>query len=143
LSNRKSAKQAIKNTSRATGSLDIYFGEKLRARRMMMVPKVRQQDLGAALGVSFQQVQKYEKGVNRLSAALMVRIAQVLKVDIQYFFDGLPTSVKNYREFKTPVLVDMSPAAHGPRLMTAFLKLKNDKLRGAVADLAQTLARAG
>jgi transcriptional regulator with XRE-family HTH domain len=143
LSNRKSAKQAIKNTSRATGSLDIYFGEKLRARRMMMVPKVRQQDLGTALGVSFQQVQKYEKGVNRLSAALMVRIAQVLKVDVQYFFDGLPTSVKNYREIKTPVLVDMSLAAHGPRLMTAFLKLKNDKLRGAVADLAQTLARAG
>jgi transcriptional regulator with XRE-family HTH domain len=143
LSNRKSAKRAIKNTSRATGSLDIYFGEKLRARRMTMVPKVNQQDLGAALGVSFQQVQKYEKGVNRLSAAMMVRIAQVLKVDVQYFFDGLPTSVKNYRKIKTPVLVDMSLAAHGPRLMTAFLKLKNDKLRGAVADLAQTLARAG
>jgi transcriptional regulator with XRE-family HTH domain len=143
LSNRKSATQAIKNTSRATGSLDIHFGEKLRARRMVMAPKVSQQDLGAALGVSFQQVQKYEKGVNRLSAALMVRIAQVLNVDVRYFFDGLPTSVKNYREIKTPVLVDMSLAAHGPRLMTAFLKLKNDKLRGAVADLAQTLARAG
>jgi DNA-binding transcriptional regulator YiaG len=142
LSNRKSDKQAIKNTSRATGSLDIYFGEKLRARRLMMVPKVSQQDLGAALGVSFQQVQKYEKGVNRLSAAMMVRIAQVLKVDVQYFFDELPTSVKNYREIKTPVLVDMSLAAHGPRLMTAFLKLKNDELRGAVADLAQTLTRA-
>jgi transcriptional regulator with XRE-family HTH domain len=110
---------------------------------MVMAPKVSQQDLGAALGVSFQQVQKYEKGVNRLSAALMVRIAQVLNVDVQYFFDGLPSSVKNYREIKTPVLVDMSLAAHGPRLMTAFLKLKNDKLRGAVADLAQTLARAG
>jgi transcriptional regulator with XRE-family HTH domain len=139
LSNKKTAKR----TSRATGSLDIHFGEKLRARRMMMAPKVSQSELANALGVTFQQIQKYEKGVNRLSAAMMVRIAEVLKVDVQYFFDEIPTGAKNYREIKTPVLVDMSIAAHGPRLMTAFLKLKNDELRGAVADLAQVLARAG
>jgi transcriptional regulator with XRE-family HTH domain len=110
---------------------------------MMMAPKVSQSELANALGVTFQQIQKYEKGVNRLSAAMMVRIAEVLKVDVQYFFDEIPTGAKNYREIKTPVLVDMSIAAHGPRLMTAFLKLKNDELRGAVADLAQVLARAG
>ena len=78
-----------------------------------------------------------------MSAATMVQIAAVLKINVQYFFDELPTGVKNCREIKTPVLVDMSLAAHGPRLMTAFLKLKNDELRGAVADLAQALARAG
>jgi transcriptional regulator with XRE-family HTH domain len=143
LSNRKTAKQAIKHTSRATGSLDIHFGEKLRARRMVMAPKVSQSELANALGVTFQQIQKYEKGVNRLSAAMMVRIAEVLNVDVQYFFDELPTGAKNNREIKTPVLIDMSLAAHGPRLMNAFLKLKNDELRGAVADLAQALARAG
>jgi transcriptional regulator with XRE-family HTH domain len=143
LSKGKTAKQANKNTSRATGSLDILFGEKLRARRMTMVPKVTQAQLADKLGVTFQQVQKYEKGVNRLSAAMMVRIAEVLNVDVQYFFDELPTGAKNNREIKTPVLVDMSIAAHGPRLMNAFLKLKNDELRGAVADLAQALARAG
>ena len=139
MSNRKTAKR----TSRATGSLDIHFGEKLRARRMMMAPKVSQSELANALGVTFQQIQKYEKGVNRLSAAMMVRIAEVLNVDVQYFFDELPTGAKNNREIKTPVLVDMSIAAHGPRLMNVFLKLKNDELRGAVADLAQALARAG
>jgi transcriptional regulator with XRE-family HTH domain len=143
LSKGKTAKQANKNTSRATGSLDILFGDKLRARRMTMVPKVTQAQLADKLGVTFQQVQKYEKGVNRLSAAMMVRIAEVLNVDVQYFFDELPTGAKNNREIKTPVLVDMSIAAHGPRLMNAFLKLKNDALRGAVADLAQALARAG
>ena len=139
MSNKKTAKR----TSRATGSLDIHFGEKLRARRMMMAPKVSQSELANALGVTFQQIQKYEKGVNRLSAAMMVRIAEVLNVDVQYFFDELPTGAKNYREIKTPALVEMSLIAHGPRLMNAFLKLKNDELRGAVADLAQVLARAG
>jgi transcriptional regulator with XRE-family HTH domain len=143
LSNRKSAKQAIKRTSRATGSLDVYFGEKLRARRLMMVPKLSQEELGAALGVTFQQIQKYEKGKNRMSAATMVQIAEVLKVDVQYFFDELPTGAKNAKEIKTPILTEMSLAAHGPRLIDAFLELKTDKLRGAVTDLVQALARAG
>jgi transcriptional regulator with XRE-family HTH domain len=137
------AKRVVKLHSRATGSLDVHFGEKLRARRLMMVPKVSQEDLGAALGVTVQQIQKYEKGRNRMSAATMVQIAAVLKVDVQYFFEELPTGAKNTKEIKTPVLVEMSLAAHGPRLIDAFLRLKTDKLRGAVADLAQALAQAG
>jgi transcriptional regulator with XRE-family HTH domain len=143
LNDRKKAERAVKLHSRATGSLDVHFGEKLRARRLMMVPKVSQEELADALGVTFQQVQKYEKARNRMSAAMMVQIAAVLKVDVQYFFDELPTGVKNTKEIKTPVLVEMSLAAHGPRLIDAFLKLKTDNLRGEIADLAQALARAG
>jgi len=79
-----------------------------------MVPKVTQAQLADKLGVSFQQVQKYEKGVNRLTAAMMVRIAEVLKVDVQYFFDELPTRVKNNGAIKTPVLVEMSLAGSRP-----------------------------
>ena len=120
----------------------MHFAEKLQARRLTMVPKLSQQDIAKALGVSFQQVQKYEAGTNRISAATMVQIAAVLKVDVQYFFDDLPTGAKNTKEIKTPVLVEMSLAAHGPRLIEAFLNLKTDKLRGAIADLAQALARA-
>jgi transcriptional regulator with XRE-family HTH domain len=107
-----------------------------------MMPKLSQDGLAQALGVSFQQVQKYEQGKNRLSAAMMVQIAAALKVDVQYFFDELPTGVKNTKEIKTSALVEMSLAAHGPRLIEAFLNLKTDKLRGAIADLAQVLARA-
>ena len=144
MSIRKTTKPVIKQGGpRSTGSLDAHFGEKLKARRLMMVPKLNQEDLGAAVGITFQQIQKYEKGVNRMSAAMMVRIAAVLNVDVQYFFDELPTGAKNTKEIKTPVLTEMSLAAHGPRLIDAFLKLKTDKLRGAVADLVQVLARTG
>jgi len=108
-----------------------------------MVPKLTQAELADKLNVTFQQIQKYEKGKNRMSAAMMVQIAAVLDVDVQYFFDELPTGAKNTKEIKTPVLTEMSLAAHGPRLIDAFLKLKTDKLRGAVADLVQALARAG
>jgi transcriptional regulator with XRE-family HTH domain len=143
LNNRKPARRVTKPNPRSTGSLDVHFGEKLRARRLMMVPKLSQEELGDALGITFQQVQKYEKGVNRISAATMVQIAAVLRVDVQYFFEELPTGAKNTKEIKTPVLVEMSLAAHGPRLIEAFLDLKTDKLRGIVADLAQGLAQAG
>jgi DNA-binding XRE family transcriptional regulator len=98
LSKRKTVKPVVKpGRPRSTGSLDVYFGEKLRARRLMMVPKVSQEELGAALGITFQQVQKYENGKNRVSAALMVRMAKVLEVDVQYFFDDLPVRRKEYQ----------------------------------------------
>jgi transcriptional regulator with XRE-family HTH domain len=143
LSTRKTAKRVSKPNPRAAGSLDVHFGEKLRARRLMMVPKLTQAELADKLNVTFQQIQKYEKGRNRMSAATMVQIAEVLDVDVQYFFDELPTGVKNTKAIKTPVLTEMSLAAHGPRLIDAFLALRTDKLRGAVADLVQALARAG
>ena len=138
-----SNKRVVKPKPRSTGSLDVHFGKKLKARRRTMMPKLSQDGLAQALGVSFQQVQKYEQGKNRLSAAMMVQIAAALKVDVQYFFEELPSGAKNTKEIKTPVLTEMSLAAHGPRLIDAFLKLKTDKLRGAIADLAQVLARAG
>jgi transcriptional regulator with XRE-family HTH domain len=128
---------------RSVGTLDVHFGEKLRARRLMMDPKVSQDDLGKAVGLTFQQIQKYEKGNNRISAAMMVQIAAVLKVGVQYFFEDLPSNAKNGKEIKTPPLIEMSIVAHGPRLIDAFLNLKSDKLRGAVADLAQVLVREG
>jgi transcriptional regulator with XRE-family HTH domain len=144
LSNRKkAAKAVIAQGPRSTGSLDVHFGEKLKALRRTVVPKLTQEELAKALGLSFQQVHKYEQGKSRMSAAMMVRIAALLKVDVQYFFDELPIGVMVNKEIKTPVLTGMSNAAHGPRLIDAFLKLKTDKLRGIVADLAQGLAQAG
>jgi transcriptional regulator with XRE-family HTH domain len=131
--------KGTKYKPRASGSLDVHFGEKLRARRLMM--KLSQDDLGKAVGVTFQQIQKSEKSTNRISAALLVRIAAALKVDIQYFFEDLPGDASNSKEIETPVHIKMSGTSHGPRLIDAFLNLKNDKMRGAIADLAQALAR--
>jgi transcriptional regulator with XRE-family HTH domain len=106
-----------------------------------MMTKVSQTELGNAVGVTFQQIQKYERGTNRISAAQLVRIAVVLKVDIQYFFEDLAGDVSNSKEIETPGHIKMSGTPYGPRLIDAFLNLKNDKVRGAIADLAQVLAR--
>ena len=137
---RKKAKRATKGRP---APLDAHFGEKLRVRRLMMTPKLTQDRLAKTLGISFQQVQKYEKGSNRISAAMLVQMAAALKVDVQYFFDELPTNFLKSKEIKTPALVEMSLATHGPRLIKAFLNLKDDNLRAVVADLATALERAG
>src|SRR6202035_1254990 len=119
----------VRGTGRSAGQVDKYFGDRLRARRIMM--KMSQEDLGKSLGVSFQQIQKYEKATNRLSAAMMVRVADILDVDVGYFYDEIPKT-KRSGEIETPALTEMAMAAHGRRLIDAFLGLKNDTLRGAV-----------
>jgi transcriptional regulator with XRE-family HTH domain len=134
---RKRAK-LVRGTTRSTGPIDKYFGDRLRARRIMM--KMSQENLGHSLGISFQQIQKYEKGTNRISAALMVPLAKILDVDTGYFYDEIPKTNRS-GEIETPVLTELALTLHGRRLIDAFLNLKNDKLRGAVADLAHVLAR--
>ena len=135
---RKRAKKLVRATTRGAGPTDKYFGDRLRARRIMM--KMSQDDLGKSLGVTFQQIQKYEKGTNRMSAALMVPLAKILDVDIGYFYDEIPNTKRN-GEIETPALTELALTLHGRRLIDAFLNLKNDKMRGAVADLAHVLAR--
>jgi DNA-binding XRE family transcriptional regulator len=89
---RKRAK-LVRGTTRSAGPIDKYFGDRLRARRIMM--KMSQDDLGKSLGVSFQQIQKYEKGTNRLSAAMMGRVVETLDVDIGYFYDEIPKTKRS------------------------------------------------
>jgi transcriptional regulator with XRE-family HTH domain len=91
--------------------------------------------------VSFQQIQKYEKGVNRVSAAMMVSIAGILDVDMRCFYNEIP-KVRRGGKIEMPGLTEIALTLHGRRLVDAFLNLKNDQLHGAVADLAHVLARA-
>lgn len=70
--------------------VDEFVGQKLRLRRKLL--DLTQQDLAEAVGVTFQQVQKYERGKNRISASRLVEFAHALKVPITFFFDGLDAS---------------------------------------------------
>lgn len=68
-------------------ALDAYIGARVRMRRLML--NMSQEALSGKLGVTFQQVQKYEKGLNRISASRLFELAQALRVPIGYFYDGL------------------------------------------------------
>src|ERR1700686_3247676 len=67
---------------------DTHVGTRVRERRMML--KMTQEILGEALGLTFQQVQKYEKGTNRISASRLHRISEILQVPVEFFFEGVP-----------------------------------------------------
>jgi transcriptional regulator with XRE-family HTH domain len=119
---RKRVKQVLQRaTTRRTGPIDKYLGDRLRARRIMM--KMTQGDLGKSLGLTFQQIQKYEKGTNRMRAALMVPLATILDIDIGYFCDEIPNT-KHSGEIETPALTELALTLHGRRLIDAFLNLK-------------------
>ena len=118
--------------------VDSHVGARVRQRRTLL--GMKQFKLGDAVNLSFQQIQKYEKGTNRVSAAMMVDMAAILDVGIGYFYDEIPR-VRRDGQIETSALTEVALTLHGRRLIEAFLNLKNDQLRGAVADLAQVLAR--
>ncbi len=79
---------------RGTGTLhpvDVHVGARVRQRRTLL--GMNQTKLGQAIGLTFQQVQKYERGTNRISASRLFELSQVLDVPIQYFFDDMPPEV--------------------------------------------------
>jgi transcriptional regulator with XRE-family HTH domain len=125
---------------KATGTIDREIGTRMRTRRMLI--GMSQEKLGEELGLTFQQVQKYEKGTNRISVGRMVEIAKVLGVDILFFFEGL-TGQKGQgfaEPAQPPFIADFIATQDGHQLMRAFARIKNPKHRRAIVQLANNLA---
>ena len=76
----------------APDPIDIHVGQRLKARRVGL--RISQSDIGKALNVTFQQIQKYENGANRIGASNLYRLAQALNVDVSYFFDEMASPAK-------------------------------------------------
>lgn len=131
---------------RSNHYIDAHVGARVRLRRMMI--GMSQEKLGELLGVTFQQIQKYEKGANRIGASRLYEVSQVLEVPLQYFFDDLPAEDEKpiARPHGTqgaeeePFLMDFVARPEGLALNKAYLKIKNPKMRRPVLDLLQALA---
>ena len=125
--------------------IDKHVGNRVRMRRLML--DMSQTTLGNAVGVSFQQVQKYEKGANRVSASRLQRIADILEVPVPFFFEELPvySSGRNKKDAPVPpAFVDEFLAtAEGLELCKSFMQIKDHKRRSAIVHLVERLAAAG
>ena len=104
-----------------------------------MLIGMSQERLGDLLGLTFQQVQKYEKGVNRIGAGRLFEIARILGVPIDFFYDGVGASTENNAEAAPPVMEFVS-SGEGLQLSLAFMKIKDPKVRKRVLDLVKSLA---
>ena len=120
--------------------VDIVVGNRVRIRRMLI--GMSQERLGELLGLTFQQVQKYEKGVNRIGAGRLFDVSRILGVPIDYFYDGVAaqTAQEGFAEDSAPPVMEFVSSGEGLQLSLAFMKIKDAKVRKRVLDLVKSLA---
>jgi transcriptional regulator with XRE-family HTH domain len=127
---------------KAPNPIDKHVGSRVRMRRMML--SMSQEKLGGALGLTFQQVQKYEKGTNRIGASRLQQISHILQVPVAFFFEGAPSShpqVDGMGEAPSPTYVsDFLATSDGLALTKAFMEIKEPKLRRRIVDLVEEIA---
>jgi transcriptional regulator with XRE-family HTH domain len=123
---------------------DKHVGSRVRMRRMML--GMSQEKLGDALGLTFQQVQKYEKGTNRIGASRLQQISHVLQVPVEFFFEGGPSAQMGSRgegmsDAPSPAYVsDFLATSDGLALTKAFMRIEDPKLRRRIVDLVEQIA---
>lgn len=120
--------------------VDVHVGRAVRWRRKLR--GLSQQALAERIGLTFQQVQKYETGANRISASALHAISGALEVPIAFFFDGLPETVADAPEPEASLTARMLGAPGGLALAEAWLDLPPGPLRHRLAALVQTTAAA-
>src|SRR6266700_2936090 len=126
---------------KAPNPTDKHVGARVRMRRMML--GMSQEKLGDALGLTFQQVQKYEKGANRIGASRLQHIAQILQVSVSFFFEGGPAAegLRGASEGASSSYVsDFLATRDGLGLAKAFMTIKNKKLRRCIVALVEEIA---
>ena len=124
---------------------DKYVGSRVRMRRLML--HMSQERLADQLGLTFQQVQKYEKGTNRISASRLQEISHILEVPVPFFFEGAPQSFGGARKSgdgpSLAYITDFLGNADGHALVRAFIKIKNTSLRRSVVRLVEAIVASG
>lgn len=122
---------------------DKHVGSRVRMRRMML--GMSQEKLGDSLGLTFQQVQKYEKGTNRIGASRLQQISNILQVPVSFFFEGAPATMTGASPHSIvaddPSYVqDFLATSDGLSLTKAFMRIKTPKLRRRIVDLVEEIA---
>jgi len=123
--------------------IDIHVGGRIRLRRTML--GMSQEKLGEQLGITFQQVQKYEKGTNRVGASRLQNIAAILGVPVAFFFEDAPgdagdAAVDGLGENSSTYVVNFLSSSEGLQLNRAFVKISDPKVRRRIIDLVKAIA---
>ncbi len=124
---------------KAPNPIDKHVGSRVRMRRMML--SMSQEKLGDSLGLTFQQVQKYEKGTNRIGTSRLQQISLILQVPVSFFFEGAPgPSADGFGEAASPAYItDFLASNDGFALVKAFMRVENAKLRRRLIELIEEM----
>ena len=131
--------------TKAPNPIDKYVGSRVRMRRIML--GMSQEKLGEKLGLTFQQIQKYEKGINRIGASRLLDLAQVLGVPVQFFYEEAPSGESSQlvpdgfaEKPAENSIVEFLRSRDGLELNKAFVRISDAKARRAIVDLVRSLA---
>jgi len=137
--------EAEERSSRRPNPIDAHVGTRVRLRRMLL--GMSQEKLGEHLGLTFQQVQKYEKGVNRIGASRLFDLARVLGVPVQFFYDELPAAnvqalaaVGFGERPADSYVVEFLASREGLELNKAFVGISDARVRRAIVELVRALS---
>jgi transcriptional regulator with XRE-family HTH domain len=134
--------RAAKTTSampkKQANPIDVQVGNRVRIRRMLI--GMSQEKLGDLLGLTFQQVQKYEKGVNRIGAGRLYEVARILNVPVDFFYQGVGGAPGLSDSELAPPVLEFVSSGEGLQLSLAFMKIKDAKVRKRVLDLVKSLS---
>ncbi len=120
--------------------VDIHVGKRLRQRRTFV--GMTQEQLGAALGITFQQIQKYERGANRIGASRLFDICRILDVPPQFFFESMPSGSEAPDEQPTPTVRADDPVDRETMdLVRAYRQIESASVRHRLLELTRTLAK--
>lgn len=123
--------------------IDVHVGSRVRLRRLVI--GMSQEKLGEQLGLTFQQVQKYEKGTNRIGASRLFEISRILSVPLQFFYEDMEQVAGDDLAFAepggAPFVMDFVSSAEGLALNRAFSDIADPGLRRAVVELVKQLAK--
>ncbi len=130
--------------------VDVHVGGRVRLRRTIL--GLSQSKLADALGLTFQQVQKNERGINRIGSSRLFELSKVLDVPVSFFFDDMPPEVSGERTGRPTGMAEAQGAAYDAdvlakretlELARAYYRIKNDKVRKRLFELTKTIAKAG
>ncbi len=134
-----------RGNSRRANPIDRHVGERVRMRRMLL--GMSQERLGEQLGLTFQQVQKYEKGVNRIGASRLFDLAQVLAVPIQFFYENMPASMAGGAippgfadRPEDAYVTDFLSSRDSVELNKAFARIEDPRVRRSIVDMVRAIA---
>jgi transcriptional regulator with XRE-family HTH domain len=126
--------------------IDKFVGSRVRARRVGL--RISQTKLGDAIGVTFQQVQKYENGTNRIGASNLFKISKTLSVEVAFFFEGLDADEEAAKELaglsegsQTKFDVDPMSSREAIELMHNYFRVKDENIRQKLSQLVKTMAQ--
>ena len=128
-------------SSRRANPVDVHVGSRVRLRRMLL--GMSQEKLGEHLGLTFQQIQKYEKGINRIGASRLFDLSRVLAVPVQFFYEELPVSgdgARGFAEQPESYAVEFLASREGLELNKAFARITDPRVRRSIVELVRSFA---